>query len=140
MARAQITDSLASVPLFATCSKKELARIARVTDEVTVADGHPLVTQGQTAREAFVIVSGHVVVRRNGRKVAELGPGQMIGEIGLLDGGPRTATAVADGPVEVLVIAPREFAGLLDEVPAIAVKLLRTLAGRVRELDSKTYG
>lgn len=140
MARHDVTDHLAQVPLFAACSKKELARIAKATDEMHMEDGAVLTTQDDRSSEAFVIVSGNVVVKRNGRKVADLGPGSMIGELGLLDKGPRTATVTADGPVDVLVIGPREFAALLDDVPAISHKLLRSLAGRVRDLDTKTYG
>jgi CRP-like cAMP-binding protein len=140
MARPNVTDQLARVPLFSACSKKELATIAKATDRATVPDGHVLTSQDESSREAFVIVDGTVTVKRNNRKVAELGAGSIIGELGLLDRGPRTATVVADGPVEVLVIAPREFAALLDDVPSITHKLLKSLAARIRDLDAKTYG
>ncbi len=140
MARTNVSDHLARVPLFAACSNKELATIAKATDAVTLVDGHVLTTQDESSKEAFVITSGTVVVRRNGRKVAELGAGSVIGELGLLDRGPRTATVVADGPVDALVIGPREFSALLDEVPSITHKLLKSLAGKIRELDAKTYG
>ena len=103
MARTNASAHLANVPLFSACSKKELAHIAKATDDVSLPDGHALTTQDETSREAFVITGGKAVVDRNNRKVAELGPGSMIGELGLLDRGPRTATVVADGPVEVLV-------------------------------------
>ncbi len=140
MARTHVTDHLAQVPLFAACSKKELALIARATDEITLKDGHVLTTQDETSREAFVIVSGTATVKRNGRKVAELGPGSMIGQLGLLDRGPRTATVEAQGPVDVLVIGPREFSAILDDVPSITHKLLKSLATMVRDLDKKAYG
>lgn len=140
MARSNLTDHLAQVPLFSACSKKELATIAKAGDVVSLPDGHTLTTQDESSREAFVIIEGTVVVRRNNRKVAELGPGSMIGELGLLDRGPRTATAVAAGPVEVLVLGPREFAALLDDVPTINHKMLRSLAGMVRELDKRAFG
>ncbi len=107
MPRSHVTDHLAQVPLFAACSKKELAHIAKASDEITVPDGHVLTRQDETSREAFVIMSGTAVVKRNGRKVAELGKGAIIGELGLLDRGPRTATVEAQGPVDVLVIGPR---------------------------------
>ena len=80
------------------------------------------------------------MVKRNNRKIAELGPGSILGEMGLLDKGPRTATVVAQGPVSALVLGPREFAGLLDEVPSISHKLLKAMAARIRELDTKAYG
>lgn len=140
MARTNPSNHLAQVPLFSACSKKELGLIARRGDQLSLPDGHTLTTQDESSREAFVILDGNAVVRRNGRKVAELGPGSMIGQLGLLDRGPRTATVIADGPVEVLVLAPREFSSLLDEVPAINRKLLRSLAGMIRELDTQAYG
>lgn len=140
MARTNASAHLAKVPLFAACSKKELAHIAKVTDVASLPDGHQLTTQDETSREAFVITDGKAIVRRNNRKVAELGPGSVIGELGLLDRGPRTATVIADGPVEVLVIGPREFSALLDDVPTINHKLLKSLAGKVRELDKAAFG
>ncbi len=140
MARTNASAHLAKVPLFAACTKKELTHIAKLTDVVSLPDGHELTTQDETSREAFVITEGKAIVRRNKRKVAELGPGAVIGELGLLDRGPRTATVVADGPVEALVIGPREFSALLDDVPSINHKLLKSLAGMVRELDKAAFG
>ncbi len=63
-----------------------------------------------------------------------------MGELALLDGGPRTATVVADTPMKVLVIGQREFAGVLDEVPGLAQKIMASLAATIRELDQKAYG
>jgi CRP/FNR family transcriptional regulator, cyclic AMP receptor protein len=140
MSKTSVTDHLAAVPLFNACSKKELGRIAKATTEMSFPDGTVLMNQDDTAREAFILTEGTALVKRNNRKVAELGPGAFLGELGLLDRGPRTATVVAQGPVEALVLGPREFAGLLDEVPTLSHKLLRALAARIRELDTKAYG
>ncbi len=140
MPKTSVTDHLAAVPLFNACSKKELGVIAKATTEMSFPDGTELMQQDASAREAFILTSGTAVVKRNGRKVAELGPGSVLGELGLLDKGPRTATVVAQGPVEALVLGPREFAGLLDEVPSISHKLMRAMAARIRELDAKAYG
>ena len=89
-------QALKNVPLFAGCTKKELERIARSGDEIKMTAGTLLVDQGQTGREAFVILDGEVSVKRNGRKVATLGPGGIVGDLSLLDHGPRTATAICD--------------------------------------------
>ena len=133
-------DHLRNVPLFNSCSNKELQTIAKATDELTVPAGHVLTDQGQMGREAFVIVDGSATVKRNGKKVATLGPGSVVGELSLLDHGPRTATVTADTDTTVLVIEQRYFLGVLEEVPALARKLLATLAGRVREFDRQYYG
>lgn len=140
MSKTSVTDHLATVPLFTACSKKELGVIAKAGTEMSFPDGTELMKQDQSAREAFVVTGGNVVVKRNGRKVAELGPGSILGELGLLDKGPRTATVVTQGPVEALVLGPREFAGLLDEVPSISHKLMKAMAARIRELDAKAFG
>jgi CRP/FNR family transcriptional regulator, cyclic AMP receptor protein len=133
-------DHLAQVPLFAACSKKELQTIARASDELSLPAGRVLVEQGTSGHECFVLVDGTVDVAINGESVATLGPGAYFGELSLLDKGPRTATVTAETPVTVLVLGPREFATVLDEVPSLSHKMLASLAGRIRELDSKTYG
>jgi CRP/FNR family transcriptional regulator, cyclic AMP receptor protein len=140
MRRDAYLDHLAKVPLFRSLTKKDLRRVARAADEVTVVTGTILVDQGQTGREAFVLVEGSVDVKRNGRKVATLGPGAVFGEMSLLDHGPRTATVTCTTDCTLLVLTQRDFLGVLDEVPEIAHQLLATLAARVRELDRQNYG
>ncbi len=140
MARQSHLDHLASVSLFSACSKKELQAVARASDEISLPAGKHLCEQGSIGREAFIILSGTAEARRNGRKVATYGPGDCFGELSLLDHGPRTATVTAETDLDVLVLGAREFAGVLDEVPPVAHKLLKALAGRIRELDVKTYG
>lgn len=133
-------EQLAKQPLFASCSKRELQRIARAVDELSVDAGRVLVDQGQAGREAFIVLDGTATVKRNDRKVATLGPGEQFGELALLDHGPRTASVVADTPMRLLVLSSRAFSGVLDDVPTLSVKLLAALATRIRELDRKVYG
>ncbi len=140
MASTSYVDHLASLPLFSSCSKRELQRIARAGDEVTVDAGKELVDQGDIGREAFVILSGTASVRRNGRKIATLGPGDPFGELALLDHGPRTASVVAESELRLFVLTARRFNAVLDEAPGLSRKLLGALASRARELDSKTFG
>ena len=68
-------DHLARVPLFATCSTKDLQKIAKASDEIAVKAGTTLTDQGQQGREAFIVVDGSATVKRNGRKITTLGPG-----------------------------------------------------------------
>jgi CRP-like cAMP-binding protein len=140
MARQAHLDYLASVPLFSACSKKELQAVSRATDEVTLPAGKTLCEQGAIGREAFVIVRGTAEVRRNKRKVATIGPGSCVGELALLDHKPRTASVIAATDLTVLVIGAREFAGIVDEIPSISHKLMKSLATKVRELDAQAYG
>lgn len=130
---------LAEVPLFSTCSKRDLQKIAKAVDELEIGEEREIVTQGATGHEAFIIVDGTVAVKRNGRRVATLGPGDCFGELALLDGGPRTASVITESPVTLLVLGQREFAAVIDEVPGLAHKILVALARRIRELDNKIY-
>lgn len=139
MGRDQYLDHLARVPLFSACSRKELQVISRASSELELPAGRTLMEQGAGGREAFIIVSGTAVVSINGLEVAKAGPGACIGELSLLDKGPRTATVTAESPLTVLVLGPREFATVLDEVPSITHKLLAHLASRIRALDAKSY-
>lgn len=133
-------EHLAEIPLFTALSKRDLQRIAKASNEVSRPAGSVLVDQGDAGREAFVIIDGTATVKRNGRKVGTLGVGDSVGELSLLDHGPRTATVTADTDITVLVLSAREFAGVLEEVPGLAQKMLGQLAGRVRELDRQIYG
>lgn len=133
-------DHLASVPLFSGCTRKDLQKIARASNEITVEAGRMLTDQGDAGREAFVIIEGEAAVKRNQRKIATLGPGDAIGELSLLDHGPRTATVEASTPMVLLVLSTREFSGVVDEVPGLAHKLMAALASRIRELDNKVFG
>jgi CRP-like cAMP-binding protein len=140
MARQSYLDHLASVSLFSACSKKELQAVAKATDEISVSAGRTLCEQGTIGREAFIVVEGTAEAIRNGKKVATFGPGTCVGELALLDHGPRTATVTAKTDLKVLVLGAREFAAIIDEVPPLAHKLMRSLAAKVRELDTKAYG
>ena len=132
-------DQLGRMWLFSACSKRDLQMIGRASDEVDVPAGKALTEEGKAGHEFYLILDGQASVRRNGKKVATLGPGQYFGELSLLDKGPRSATVVADTDMRLLILGQREFNGTLDEVPGLAHKLLRTMAMRLRESDAKAY-
>lgn len=139
-AKDQYLDHLGSIALFSALSRKELERVSRSVDELTVTAGHRLVTQGDVGREMFVIVDGQATVERNDQVIGTIGPGAAVGELSLLDHGPRTASVTCDTDCTVLVLGAREFSALLDDVPDLTHKMLTRLAAWVRELDSKVYG
>jgi CRP-like cAMP-binding protein len=130
-------DHLADTWLFSTLSRKELARLARVCDEVEVPSGRVLVKEGDFGREFFLIRSGQATVKRRGRKVASLKPGQYFGELSLLSRLPRNATITADSDMDLLVMGQREFSAAIEDVPTIAHKMLEAMARRLSESDSK---
>jgi len=131
---------LKSVPMFAGCSKRELQAIQKAGDEVTMTAGTLVIDQGQMGREAFVVLDGEVTVRRGGRKVITLGSGAVVGELSLLDHGPRTASVVCDTDCTLFVLGQRQFQRVLESNPSISLKLLGALAGHIRELDRKSFG
>ena len=130
-------EHLAQVKMFSSLNKKELAMVSRASDVITVKDGTDIVREGTYGHDFYLLLEGAATVRRNGRKVAELGPGSYFGELSLLDNGPRSATITAAGDTELAVIGQREFMGVLDQVPAVSRKLLVTMATRLREADAK---
>ena len=125
------TDLLKNVPLFASCSKTELQRIASLADELDLADGATLIREGERGREFIVIAEGTVRVTRNGKQIRDLGAGDFIGEIALVADVPRTATVTATSPVRLLVVTDRAFRGLLEQMPSIAKKVLQSLGERL---------
>jgi CRP-like cAMP-binding protein len=124
-------ELIRSVPLFQHCSKKEIADVARLADEIDLPEGKVLTREGQPGHEFFVLVDGSATVVRNGRKVATMGPGSFFGEIALIRRVPRTATVTATAPVRALVIEARAFRGLIERTPSISLKVLEALAERM---------
>lgn len=138
MARDQFIEHLSQVPLFAALGKKELGLVARRSEDVRVSAGKVLCSEGETGHQFFVIMEGQAKVTRRGRKVTSIGPGAFFGELSLLDKHPRNATVVAETDMELVVLGQREFAGLIDDVPGFARKLLAGLARRVRDADARS--
>ncbi len=126
------TEQLTRVPLFAGLGKRELAELATLADEVDVADGRALTTEGESGHEFFIVLEGRVSVEIRGSQVAELGPGDFLGEIALIDGRPRSATTRVSGDTRLLVVGHREFHQLMADFPAVQTAVLQALAERVR--------
>jgi CRP/FNR family transcriptional regulator, cyclic AMP receptor protein len=94
-----------------------------------------IVRQGDLGRECFVIRDGKAKVAIRGKRSAVLGPGSFFGEMSLLDQGPRSATVTAETDMRLLVLGSREFSSLVEEVPTVAVRVMRGLAERLREAE-----
>lgn len=124
-------ELLKGVPLFARCSKQELAEIATIADEIDLPEGKQLTKEGGRGREFFVLLEGNADVRRNKRKVKTLGPGDFLGEIALVTKTPRTATVTTSSPVRALVVSEQNFRRLLERSPDVQIKVLEALAERV---------
>ncbi len=138
--RSDLVTHLKNIELFSGLSKGELGKVASVGTERAFAAGTTIVEQGEMGRTAYVLLEGSAVVRRGNRKVATLTAGAPVGELSLLDHGPRTAYVVAETDVVALELGAKEFATVLQEYPKVSLKLLAALAGRVRDLDRKVFG
>jgi CRP/FNR family cyclic AMP-dependent transcriptional regulator len=121
-----------SVPLFSSCSKKELEAIASQADELVVPAGKTLTKQGARGREFMVIVDGAADVRKKGRKINTLGSGDFLGEIALISGGPRTATVTTTAESDLLVLTDRAFRQLTKQMPSIHASGLKALSERLQ--------
>lgn len=124
-------ELLKGVPLFARCTKKELAEIATIADEIDLAEGKVLTKEGGRGREFFVLVEGTADVKRKRKKIGTLGPGDFLGEIALVTKVPRTATVTTTSPVRALVVSEQNFRRLLERSPDVQIKVLEALAERV---------
>jgi CRP-like cAMP-binding protein len=124
-------ELLRRIPLFAACTRRELIEVALVADEREAGADEVLMEQGQPGREFFVLIDGTVVVRRHGRNLANLGPGDWFGEIALLTFKPRSATVTAISPCRLLVIQDRSFRQVVEASPRIALRVLGSVSQRL---------
>jgi CRP-like cAMP-binding protein len=129
-------ELLHGLALFAPLSDAELARVDRLVDDIDLEPGHVLTAQGCVGRQAFIIVAGQATVTVSGRRIATVGPGEMVGEMALIAGRPRTATVTAVTPMRVMVLDPASLRTLLAEAD-VARKLLDAVTGRLRTIESE---
>jgi CRP/FNR family cyclic AMP-dependent transcriptional regulator len=127
-------EALRQAPLFEGLTKKELTQLARVSEDMEIAEGTTLTKEGDIGHEFFVIVEGETQVKRKGRSLGTRGAGDFIGEIALVEQVPRTATVTAKTPLRVFVLTSKDFHHLLEANPNVERKVLRALAKRVADL------
>lgn len=131
---------LRRVPLFAELSAAQLEALMPLVEEVEAETGRVLIQEGEYGRELIIFIDGGAEVTRDGEHVRDLGAGDIVGEIALLDGGVRTATVTVREPTHVLTISKRAFDTVLHSVPGLPHELLRALALRLREATAAGYG
>jgi len=124
-------ELIRTVPLFSNCSKRELAEIASLADELDFPEGKTLIKEGERGREFFVLIEGTVDVKQKGRKLAPRGRADCFGEIALILDAPRMATVTTTSPVRALVLTDRAFRSLVERSPDIQLKILKSLAERL---------
>ncbi len=152
VSRAETLRILDSVPLFSGLTKRQLTTVAKVVDHASFQAGDVLVKELEVGQRLIIIREGTAEVNRRGvvtqqgkgaeqgtgRRLATVGPGDVVGELSLIDGKRTSASVVADTPMETLVIYRTRFTKLLDSTPAMCQRLLVGLAARLRAIDQRT--
>jgi CRP-like cAMP-binding protein len=122
--------SLRSVPLFDSLSSEERRTIAQHADEIEAPEGTKLVRQGEFAYEFFVLEDGTAEVLRDGEHVAELGPGDFLGEMGIVTKAVRNATVVTTSPTRAIVMTEQAFRSMRALNPAVADRITAAVEER----------
>ena len=123
---------LKKIPVFADLSEDELRNVAQLAAEVSVEAGKELVREGDYAYDVLAIEEGTARVERHGRTVAELGPGDVVGEMGVLERSQRNATVVAESPMLLVTLTSWDIRRLRKSAPD-AVEHLRKLVEQRRD-------
>jgi CRP/FNR family cyclic AMP-dependent transcriptional regulator len=126
---------LKAIPLFAGLRRKERRSVAQQADEVDIEPGRKLVRQGDFAYEFFAIEEGTAEVRRGDQYLAELGPGDFFGEMGLIEDAVRNASVTATSPMRVLVLTGRAFRNIDREHPEVSKQIRKEIEERCRQLE-----
>jgi CRP/FNR family transcriptional regulator, cyclic AMP receptor protein len=140
--RSGIVEILAEVPLFSTLTRRQLRSVAANCSEAHFRPGEVLVREMEAGQNLLVITAGSAKVLRGGKDIASVGPGEVIGEMSLIDGEPRSATIVAEREVDAFLLYGTAFRKLLADHPEMTLNLLLAQTARLRALDVRAavYG
>jgi CRP/FNR family cyclic AMP-dependent transcriptional regulator len=126
---------LRDIPLFAPLSKRHVKRIANIARPRRFGAGSAIVRKGQRGETFYVILDGDARISLPKGRNAKLKAGDFFGELALFDGGPRTATIVAESPVLTMAIGRTSFLKLVKSDSDLALGLLKALSARLRDAD-----
>ena len=132
-----IVDDLAELPQFASIDHAQLEMLAKHAEELDVPAGVELTHEGRHEGSVFIVVSGSIGIERNGRTVDTIGRGGFFGEIGAIDGGPRTATGYALEDTVVVAISPRQLNDVLDESSELRAMMMSAMEERLGRIDAE---
>jgi CRP-like cAMP-binding protein len=124
-------ELIKNIPLFSRCSRKELAEVASIADEIDLPAGKQIIREGDRGREFFVLLDGGADVIRSGQRIAHLAKGDFVGEIAVIARIPRTATVKTTEPTRALVVTDQALRSLLRRMPDMQLKVLQAVAERL---------
>jgi CRP-like cAMP-binding protein len=133
-------ELIARTPLFAKLDQREIDALVGVSRQVSIGPRDELCHKGDPVQQIYLVLEGRLKAMTTSGEGDDvvfsiMGPGEVIGEVGLLSGGRRTATVAAIDPSELLAIDRRDFLRVLRTEPEVAVKLLEVLAERLRRIS-----
>jgi CRP/FNR family transcriptional regulator, cyclic AMP receptor protein len=129
-------NSLRSIALFDSLTGDARRSIAQHADELDVPEGTALARQGDFAYEFFVIEEGSAEVLQDGERIAELGPGDFLGEMGIVNKVVRSATVVTTAPSRVIVMSEQDFRSMSRNNPAVASRIAAAVEQRCQSIVS----
>jgi len=127
-------SELQPIPLFESLPRDERRVVAQHADAIDVDEGTELARQGEFAYEFFVIETGGAEVIRDGQHIADLGPGDFLGEMGIVGKVVRNATVTATAPSKVIVMTEQAFRSMSQSNPDIARRIQAAVEERCRAL------
>ena len=122
---------LDGIPLFAGLTTGQRRKLAREMREVRLAEGDHLVDEGEFPLDFFVICEGNAAVISRGKHLTDLGPGDFLGEIGLLQEALRTASVIATSPIAALAIPARVFREMASSMPEASEQIKAAMQERL---------
>ncbi len=135
--RSELIEVIRNIPLFASLSKADVREVTKLCFEKHYDKDDVIVRQLEDAQLMVTLISGRARVIRDGKTLATVGPGHSVGEMGLIDGHHRSASVIAETPIEAIVLHRTAFLKLLGGNPAIVRKLLMIQTSRLRDADKK---
>jgi len=135
MENKEIIALLKNTPIFANTSEKSLESMLKSAVEKTVPAGDKIVTEGQGGVGFYLILSGKAEVVKGGDKLAEFGAGNFFGEVGVIDGQPRTADVIAIEETKCWILSQWAMKSVIANHPEVALSMLEEMAKRLRAAD-----
>lgn len=130
----ELEEALVNAPLFRGLDARDIKKIANAAKVVNYATGHVIIEEGSGGYGGMgVVLSGSCAISKGDSVVGHVKPGQVFGEMSLIDDRPRSATVTAEEPTRAAEISAWEFRAQVKENPEIAINLLKTLSERLRE-------
>lgn len=124
------TSQLKRIPLFADASDEDLKQVAAFAEPKEVSEGTEVIGEGGFSRELMAIEDGTATVSRDGEHVADLGPGDIFGEAGMLDDSMRSATVTATSPLKLISMGHFEVKRLKKDAPEVYGRIEDLVAER----------